>query len=693
MFKQLVLISTIVCGNTAFGQNEQADTISGKELGEIVVKAPKVIRKADMDVFYPSKSAVEVSKDGLALLRNLMIPTMTVNDVLGNVTSSGQSVQVRINGREATIEQVKNLLPETIKRVEWSDNPGLRYNGANAVVNFIVSNPTLGGSLMTQAMPSLNTAWGEYGAALKLNNGRSQWGVSAHYKLTNKTHAHREYAETFTYPDGHTLIRKETPVDGYVDDTSGNLQLDYSYIKPDTTVLWVALRGDRRWPEGSMFDGLLSLSNGENDIRLRDYSRRTGFTPGLSAYLEQHFGQGQLIAVDFNASLYNGRTTHSYVERAADSHELLTDVNTSIKDRNQAYGVEADYIKNWRNSRLTAGVSYTANRNRSTYENLGGEVFHQRQDKVYFFAEYFRRINKVTLTSGLGAQYTSFHFRESNQGNSSWNMRPQFTATYKPTQSHQLRLSFTSWQTAPSLAETNVTPQQTDGFQWQIGNPDLKTSSSYMLGLQYNFMFPRVMGAFGVRAFTSPDAITPLYNWADDRLVTSYENSDGLQNITFFLSPQIEVIPDWVMVSGTLMYKAERMKGAGYKLYNHNWRGGVTAMVQHWGFNLLAQYQKAETSLFGEKLSWGETYSVVSLGYGRNNWEVTAGVFCPFTKYDQGSRSFNRYNTNESHLRIDMAPMPFLQLSYNIQWGRQKRSASKLVNVNADVDASKAGRR
>lgn len=109
---------------------ESADTITAQTLDEIVIQAPKVIRKADMDVLYPSESAVENAKNGMQLLNNLMIPTLTVNDVMGSISASGQAVQVRINGREATIEQVRSLLPESIKRVEWIDNPGLRYNGA-----------------------------------------------------------------------------------------------------------------------------------------------------------------------------------------------------------------------------------------------------------------------------------------------------------------------------------------------------------------------------------------------------------------------------------------------------------------------------------------------------------------------------------------------------------------------------------
>lgn len=686
-------LMALSCAVYALAQSETPDSIPAKELDEVVIEAPKVVRKADMDVYHPSQSAIEHSKNGVQLLRNLMIPAITVNEALSTITAAGQSVQVRINGRTATIEQVQNLLPETIKRVEWIDNPGLRYNGANYVLNFIVINPTAGGSLMASGMPALNCAWGQYSAVLKLNNGRSQWGVSANLKLTNRIGSHREYNETFTFPDGQSLSRKESPAGGYMSSTFGGLQVDYSYIKPDTTVFWVALHGYKMFTNATLYEGIMSLSNGTNDIHLRDFSDNRGLTPSMAAYFEQHFANNQVIAVDFNASLYNGTTKREYDETDITDNTIISDINTSIKDRNQAYGIEADYIKKWKHSRLTAGISYTANRNRSIYQNLDGSLFHQRQDKVYFFGEYFQRINKVTLTAGIGAQYTDFKFKETNQGNHSWNLRPQATVTYSINQNHQFRLNFTSWQSAPSLAETNIAPQQIDSFQWRIGNPDLKTSSSYMLSLRYNFTAPRVMGTFGVRAFTSPNAIAPYLQWHDERLVTSYENSNGLRNITFFLSPQIEIIPKWLTVSGTIQYRAERMRGTGYKLYNHNLSGDITAMAQHWNFTLVAQYHKAQSDLWGESISWGEELSVLSLSYDWKSFEFTAGVICPFTKYDQGSRSLNKYNTNEMHMRLDMAPMPFVQIRYNLQWGRQKRGATKLVNADASVDQSTAGGR
>lgn len=671
---------------------EHTDTIPSHQLQEIVLQAPKVIRKADMDVYYPSQSAVDNSKNGLQLLNNLMIPSLSVSEALGTIHASGQSVQVRINGRESSIDQVRSLLPTTIKRVEWIENPGLRYKGANYVLNFIVANPTVGGSVMANAMPALNQAWGNYFTDIKFNSDYSQFEIWGKFKLTNKIKSHREYMENFTFPDGTSLLRKETSRGGLMDNSMGNFTASYSYIKPDTTVFMVDLSYFEKFTDKFRYDGLMSMSNDLDDILLTDIHGEKGKKPYLSAYLEQHFHNKQMIVVDINGSFWLGKSYSYYIEQIPDATDCLTDVHTMIKDRNQAYGIETDYIKNWTNSRLTVGVSYIANRNRSVYENLGGQIFHQRQDKVYFFAEYFQRIKKFTLTAGIGAQYTDFLFQETNQGSHSWNMRPQASITYAINQNHQFRLSLESWQSTPSLAETNVAPQQLDGFQWRLGNPDLKTSNSYMLTFLYNFNLPIISGTFGVRAFSSPDAITPILYWVGDKLITTYENSNGLQNLSLFFAPQIDLIPKWLTLSGYLQYRMERMHGTGYKLHNSNWSGNVNLRLMHWGFVLSAQYDRAQHDLWGEKISWGENISLIDLSYNWKDWQFGVGMIMPFGTYDQGSKMLSKWNTNEQRIHLDMR-MPYINISYNVQWGRQRHGAQKRVNANADVDASTAGGR
>lgn len=686
----LILLPAFMIAMTV--HSEPIDSIGVQNLEEIVVQAPKVIHKADMDVYHPSRSAVDNSKDGVQLLSNLMIPSLSVNDALGTITSAGQAVQVRINGREASVDQVRNLLPTTIKRVEWIENPGLRYNGATTVLNFIVANPTVGGSLMLYANQAVNMAWGQYNPSVKFNFGRSQIEIGGGYKLTENLKVHRDYKETFTYPNGTRLIRDEKSLGGSIDNSIGNVWANYNYIIPDTTVIVVDIRGFIKPLNKTEYFGLMSSNLGMQDVLLTEMNGDKGSRPTLSAYWEQHFSKQQILVVDLKTQYYMGRTFSDYIEQQPTTYEYLTDIHTDIKDRNQLFALEANYIKNWSRSRLTTGASYTANRNKSIYENLGGAIFHQRQDKVYFFAEYFQRVNKFTFTAGLGAQYTDFLFKETGLGSNSWNLRPQAAVTYLLSQKHQFRLNFESWQSTPSLAETNPTPQQIDGFQWRVGNPNIKTANSYMLTLRYNFQIPRVYGQFGIRAFSSPNAITPLIKWEDDKLVTTYENSRGLQNLSLFLAPQIDVIPDWLMLSGYVQWRAERMKGTGYNLTNNAWSGSALLQLRHWGFTLSAQYVRAQRDLWGEKISWGEDMNVIDLTYNWKHWAFFVGCILPFGHYDQGSISLSKWNTNERHMRTDFR-MPYIGFNYNLQWGHQKRKANKRINVSGDTDQSTGGGR
>lgn len=81
----IALISVASCVFGATARTETTDTVSAQALQEVVVEAPKVVRKSDMDIYHPSKSAIEHSQNGLQLLNNLMIPTLSVNDALGQI--------------------------------------------------------------------------------------------------------------------------------------------------------------------------------------------------------------------------------------------------------------------------------------------------------------------------------------------------------------------------------------------------------------------------------------------------------------------------------------------------------------------------------------------------------------------------------------------------------------------------------
>ena len=675
-----------------FAQDPQIDTIPHHDLQEVVVSAPKVLHKADMDLFIPSPDAKALSKNGMQLLQNLKIPSLTVNEVLGTVSSLGSAVEIRINGRVASVDQMKALSPDDIKRVEWIENPGLKYKGANAVINLIVRNPGLGGSLMAQAMPALTTPWGQGNASIKLNNGKSQWGVDLTGKVTD-VNVYRDYYETFTYPDGSRITRDESPLGGKVKENNARATLSYSYIRPDTTVIYASLSGFRNFATGEDYRGLLTLSDGSDKVAVRDKDDSHGFTPSASIYVEQHLAKNRILAIDAGTSYYRGFAGHHHSENEAGSGNIITDVNTRIRDRNYSYAIEANYTEQWHRSRLTAGVSYNGSSNQSTYENLGGDKYHQHQNQVYFFGEYMQMIDKVTLTGGVGVQYSSFKLRETGLGSNSWNLRPRLTLSYSPGNVSRWYLAFYTWQVSPTLSETNTVAQQIDAFQWQVGNPNLKTYNTYRFDAQYAYSGNRISGTVGVNYQLSPKSIASFYEWQGERLVSSFENSRGRKWFSAYISPDINMIPGWLNLSGYLRYGLTNTRGAGYDITRYNWSGEVTAMAYHWGFNLIVQYNHNAATLIGERETWGEKNSLIMLAYNWQKWQFGAGVLCPFNKYDQGSRLLNNYNTNEKHMRLDIASMPFIQIAYNLQWGHQKRGVDKRVNADTSVEQSKAGSR
>ena len=100
-----------------------------------------------------------------------------------------------------------------------------------------------------------------------------------------------------------------------------------------------------------LYNGLLSLSDGSDDILLTD-SHGDREIP-----LPYHFtGSGEpRPQTDADCKLQQfflfGRSYSDYLERlpdAVDPWDYITSVNTEIKDWNQAYALEADYIKTGR---------------------------------------------------------------------------------------------------------------------------------------------------------------------------------------------------------------------------------------------------------------------------------------------------------------------------------------------------------
>ncbi len=73
---------------------------------------------------------------------------------------------------------------------------------------------------------------------------------------------------------------------------------------------------------------------------------------------------------------------------------------------------------------------------------------------------------------------------------------------------------------------------------------------------------------------------------------------------------------------------------------------------------------------------------------------ATAGMLMPFNHYSMQTELLNRYNSNRNVLRSKgFDRMPFIQVAYNFNWGRQKRDVSRIIDGEDDLQQSKAAGR
>ena len=154
--KYFFISLALICAMSSMAQNTNIDTLQVDttmfRLAEVTVEAQSLIQKVDKQVLLPNREQRKASHDGISLLQNLQIPRIVVNPTDNTVkTLANQDVQLRINGIEASNSEVMAINPKDVIRIEYHDQPGVRYNDAAAVINEIVCRHDTGGNMMINA--------------------------------------------------------------------------------------------------------------------------------------------------------------------------------------------------------------------------------------------------------------------------------------------------------------------------------------------------------------------------------------------------------------------------------------------------------------------------------------------------------------------------------------------------------------
>ncbi|MDR1331132.1 MAG: carboxypeptidase-like regulatory domain-containing protein [Tannerella sp.] len=656
-------------------------------LDGVTVTASNTSSRIDRKIVVPTERHVSASTNGIDLLQQLMLPRVVVNPLFSEVSvAGGGELQLRINGVKVEREDIIALRPADIIRIEFHDNPGLRYGNAEVVLDYIVHRPETGGDFGVNLSDGLMAAWGNNYLNGRVNHRRSEFSLNYGISHRDFYQMWRDNEETFVLADGTVLHRRERGEPGHGEMYWQNLNGKYNY--QDERKMFNAtfrLYADRE-PHMDYHGMLYNVDDPSDAVDMTDRTASHESRPALDLYYQHSLPRDQTLV--FNAVGTYNRTGSTRLYRESRDGATLTDVDNRVDGNKYSFIGEGIYEKKLGERRLSAGIRHSQSASDNTY--AGRQRFETRmgQMETFLYGEFKGRIRTLDYTLGAGVTRSRFE-QEGEEGYQYYTFNPRIVL-YRPLPGNSsIRLQSEISNASPSLSNLSAVEQAVDSLQVQRGNPGLQPYLRYRTQLTGEYRRGIIyLNLLGVHEYHPRAIMEEKFHGEDGKIVQTWNNQKRWQRLSTGLTLRIGPVRDVLelYLSSQLNYYIS--EGHSYlhrytNLYND---AGVNLTVKRFFAN--AGMETSWDRFHGETLYGGENIHYVMAGYKHGTLSVTAGMFNPFAdNYRQQTENRSQY---ASYRRVnyinESSRMLLVRLSYNFSFGRKFDSAQKRLN-NADDDS------
>ncbi len=614
------------------------------ELGEVVVESQAVIQKVDRQILLPSKEQMQASSDGVSLLQNLQIPRIVISPIDNSVkTLSDESVQLRINGIEASTADVKAINPKDIIRVEYHDQPGVRYNGAAAVVDYIVKHRDTGGSLMLAGTNGLTLPGiGNYYLAGKVHFGKSSLQAVATYApydiywtRTNNETYHFSTGKIENNEVGEPTRYKTYPV---------NVSLNYNWTNGDKNMLNIRLRDNMAYTPYGSSDRDSRLFQPTDSFEIHDHDKSSSQSPSLDIYYQHNLPHKQHLYFDLVGTYINTHSDRRFLQtplRGSASTDT-TDVISRVKGDKWSLIGEAIYEKEWENIMLTVGARHNQQWVKNTYLGSTEATVNMTTAETYAFAEMRHRVDKFSYVVGIGAMHTLID--QAGQKQSNWIARPQLTMSYDFGKGWFWKYKGYVSGYQPSLSQLSDITQQIDKYQMRRGNPNLRSVMYVSNEMELSWQSKHVnLNLWANYSYDHKPIMEETFEEIIDGspyAIRMYDNQRGYHKLNVSPSVQVKLLDNKLMFNVTPFVKYMVSQGNNYnhEHVNYGVRGGIFYLLKGWRF--YADVVTAQHNLWGETLTLGELTHDIGINYNSEHFGFGIMMVNPFSPH--GSRTVTK---------------------------------------------------
>lgn len=669
-------------------------TEASKMLDEVNITGNAVVKKIDRQIVYPSEKQLQQSASGYDLLSNLMLPGLKIDPIQKTISTIGNGyVETRINDIKATNSQITSLNPSEVLRVEYIDNPGIRYGDTSveAVINYIVKRKTSGISGGLEGMNAAVTGFGNDYVYMNVNSGKSEFGVSYFVSYRDYDDRYSDGYDKFNLPDETVHERTLTSVNipfGYVQQS---LEATYNLTEPDKYVFNVMF-SDSKYDTDNQDDSQRIIEMGKKDLTYFKHGEDNSNTPSLDIYYSYNLSKKQKFTANLVGTYIGTDYLYDYKEYEVEN-EPVSHYSYFSKGRKYSLIGEAIYSKEWEKAVLSAGLKGNIAYTKNIYSGDNNQILRMHDNSFYGYAQLQGKFQKLSYMIGAGISQQAFS--EKDNSYSFVTFRPSLTLSYPVFKNAQLRYTFSVSPYTPSLSQLSDVIQQKNDMEYNRGNRELKPYRSYNNRLTFSWDTSR-LNAQLTGKYTYWDkpimrTIFPVVNENEHYLIEyAYANADSHYNIGIQLNLSYKLIPDYLTVSGNGGVNRYRSEGEGFSNEYTSWTGGLALSGNYKKISLTAGANTRPKSRYGYYINYDEKYSYIQLNYNNRSFHIGAACLYPFTPsgWTGGSQvTGNPYVEKKNWTHIaDNGNMFCFYFSYKFNYGRKHQAGQKTLN-NSDNDS------
>ena len=673
---------------------------------QIVDQRSVVESQVDRIVYNVSSDPTLVGGDATDVLRK--VPMLTV-DMDGNVSLRGsQKVRILLNGKPSGLfaEDVGDALQmfpaDEIQKVEVITSPGAKYDaeGTAGIINIITKKSILEG--ISGSVKGFASTQMEHGHA-SLAYGKGRFGINGRIGLRYKLPAEStvEFHRENTTPDGFFTIDQNGITSVSRGGVHGVLGAYYDLNAYNSFNTSLRLRGSSYSYDGeqnSLFsDPLMNFDRISDNVRSSktidwssDYTRK--FASSENKKLTFAFQlETDLSDNENNKTLSNLPYTESNINDG-NNREITTQIDF-VQPINKKFKIETGAKAIFRNliSDFQRKLVYPVEK---ITDQANTDIFYYNQD-VYagYFSMTYQFPNQISVMPGLRFEETSingnFEYFEKKFSNSYSNFFPSLSISKKFKDFSNIRISYDSRISRPSLDHINPFIDNTDPLNISYGNPEISPELTNNYEIGYSKFFKGASVNLSVYYKDTRDVIESFLFIDDNNISnTSYYNIGKTNALGFNAFTSLTLWKIWqlrgnfninkyTITSTNLSYD---IKNEGYK-YNAFLNTSLT-FYKSWAAEIWGFFNSPAYTLQGKNPS----FSMYSFGLQKDILNKKGKIGLRITHPFSENKEFITELSGDNFSQTNILSVPFrsIGISFSYNFGKLNFKERKDVINNMD---------